>query len=54
MQISLRPTRVRPQARALRPKLQFDRLRDALLDLAGFAGLALWTSASLYALSLLP
>ena len=46
--------RPRAQARTLRPKLDIGKLRDGVRDLAGFAGLVLWTGASLYALSLLP
>ncbi|NCO19256.1 MAG: hypothetical protein GW900_04260 [Gammaproteobacteria bacterium] len=42
------------QARMLRPKLDIGKLKDGVLDLAGFVGLVLWTGASLYALSLLP
>lgn len=54
MHFPLAAFRTRTQARVLRPRLDIGKLSDAVRDLAGFAGLVLWTGASLYALSLLP
>jgi hypothetical protein len=54
MHFQLLAFRTHAQARTPRPRLDIGKLRDGLRDLAGFAGLVLWTGASLYALSLLP